>query len=323
MNYDTIADTRTLAHDEWLALRRTGIGGSDAGAIMGVSPYKGAFSVWADKIGKIPSSIYETEATRQGRDLEDYVARRFSEATGLKVRHEYSMLRSADHPCMLADIDRRIIGERAGLECKTSRDITMARYRNGEYPMEYYCQCLHYLAVTGWDCWYLAVLVYGTDLLIYKICRDEVLDDIEALIKAEEAFWDNHMLLPDNPPAPDALDSTAAALGSVYPYEDGTTVCADQEADRALTELADLKRQKRAIEAQITGLENQIKAAMGVAEVLAGTSVSATWRSSERTTINKSKLMALYPNIDMGKISDRNIQRRFSLKEDKSNGTTD
>ena len=321
MSYDTIADTRTLTHDEWLALRRTGIGGSDAGAIMGVSPYKGAFTVWADKQGKLPP-LEDNEAMRQGRDLEDYVARRFAEASGLRVRHEYSMLRSVEHPCMLADIDRRIIGERAGLECKTSRDITMARYRNGEYPMEYYCQCLHYLAVTGWDCWYLAVLVYGTDLLIYKICRDEVMDDIEALIKAEEAFWDSHVAL-DQPPAPDALDSTAAALGSVYPHEDGTTVCADQDADQALTELVALKAQKRALDRQITERENQIKAAMGEAEVLVGTSVSATWRSSERTTISKTKLLAAYPDIDIGKICDRNIQRRFSLKEDKSNGTVD
>ena len=321
MSYDTIADTRTLTHDEWLALRRTGIGGSDAGAIMGVSPYKGAFTVWADKQGKLPP-LEDNEAMRQGRDLEDYVARRFAEASGLRVRHEYSMLRSVDHPCMLADIDRRIIGERAGLECKTSRDITMARYRNGEYPMEYYCQCLHYLAVTGWDCWYLAVLVYGTDLLIYKICRDEVMDDIEALIKAEEAFWQNHMVL-DQTPAPDALDSTAAALGSVYPHEDGTTVCADQDADQALTDLAALKAQRRSIDRQIIERENQIKAAMGEAEVLAGTSVSATWRSSERTTISKTKLLKAYPNINMDTITDRNIQRRFAIKEDKSNGTVD
>ena len=321
MSYDTIADTRTLTHDEWLALRRTGIGGSDAGAIMGVSPYKGAFTVWADKQGKLPP-LEDNEAMRQGRDLEDYVARRFAEASGLRVRHEYSMLRSVDHPCMLADIDRRIIGERAGLECKTSRDITMARYRNGEYPMEYYCQCLHYLAVTGWGCWYLAVLVYGTDLLIYKICRDEVMDDIEALIKAEEAFWQNHMVL-DQPPAPDALDSTAAALGSVYPHEDGTTVCADQDADQALTDLAALKAQRRSIDRQIIERENQIKAAMGEAEVLAGTSVSATWRSSERTTISKTKLLKAYPNINMDAITDRNIQRRFAIKEDKSNGTVD
>lgn len=321
MSYDAIADTRTLTYDEWLELRRTGIGGSDAGAIMGVSPYKGAFSVWADKMGKLPP-IEDNEAIRQGRDLEDYVARRFAEASGLRVRHEYSMLRSVEHPCMLADIDRRIIGERAGLECKTSRDITMARYRNGEYPMEYYCQCLHYLAVTGWDCWHLAVLVYGTDLLIFKICRDEVLDDIEALIKAEEAFWDNHVVL-NQSPAPDALDSTAAALGSVYPYEDGATVCADQEADRALTELAALKAQRRSLDRQIVERENQIKAAMGEAEVLAGTSVSATWRSSERRTISKDKLLAIYPNIDMDKICDRNVQRRFAIKEDKSNGTVD
>lgn len=321
MSYDAIADTRTMTHDEWLALRRTGIGGSDAGAIMGVSPYKGAFTVWADKQGKLPP-LEDNEAMRQGRDLEDYVARRFAEASGLRVRHEYSMLRSVEHPCMLADIDRRIIGERAGLECKTSRDITMARYRNGEYPMEYYCQCLHYLAVTGWDCWYLAVLVYGTDLLIYKICRDEVMDDIEALIKAEEAFWDSHMVL-DQPPAPDALDSTAAALGSVYPYEDGTTVCADQDADQALTELAALKAQRRSLDRQITERENQIKAAMGEAEVIAGTSVSATWRSSERTTISKTKLLKAYPNINMDAIIDRNVQRRFAIKEDKSNGTVD
>lgn len=321
MSYDAIADTRTLTHDEWLELRRTGIGGSDAGAIMGVSPYKGAFSVWADKMGKLPP-IEDNEAIRQGRDLEDYVARRFAEASGLRVRHEYSMLRSVEHPCMLADIDRRIIGERAGLECKTSRDITMARYRNGEYPMEYYCQCLHYLAVTGWDCWYLAVLVYGTDLLIYKICRDEVLDDIEALIKAEEAFWDNHMVL-CQPPAPDALDSTADALGSVYPREDGTTVCADQDADQALTVLAALKAQRRTLDRQIVEHENRIKAAMGEAEVLAGTSVSATWRSSERTTISKAKLLKAYPNINMDAITDRNVQRRFAIKEDKNNGTVD
>ena len=288
---------------------------------MGVSPYKGGFTVWADKQGKLPP-LEDNEAMRQGRDLEDYVARRFAEASGLRVRHEYSMLRSVEHPCMLADIDRRIIGERAGLECKTSRDITMARYRNGEYPMEYYCQCLHYLAVTGWDCWYLAVLVYGTDLLIYKICRDEVLDDIEALIRAEKAFWQNHMVL-DQPPAPDALDSTAAALGSVYPHEDGTTVCADQDADQALTDLAALKAQKRALDRQITERENQIKAAMGEAEVLAGTSVSATWRSSERTTISMEKLLKAYPNINMDAITDRNVQRRFAIKEDKSNGTVD
>lgn len=317
MSYEVFADVRRITHDEWLALRRTGIGGSDAGAIMGVSPYKGAFSVWADKMGKLPP-LEDNEAMRQGRDLEDYVARRFAEASGLRVRHEYSMLRSVDHPCMLADIDRRIIGERAGLECKTSRDITMARYRNGEYPMEYYCQCLHYLAVTGWDCWYLAVLVYGTDLLIYKICRDEVQDDLDALIRAEEAFWGN--LQEGRSPVPDGLESTAEALGHVYPRDDGSTVCADDESDNALCELAALKARKRKIDAEIAALENRIKHAMGEAEVMAGSSVSASWRTSERSAISKDKLLRAYPNIDLDAITEKTTQRRFTLKEDKNNG---
>ena len=317
MSYEVFADVRRITHDEWLALRRTGIGGSDAGAIMGVSPYKGAFSVWADKMGKLPP-LEDNEAMRQGRDLEDYVARRFAEASGLRVRHEYSMLRSVEHQCMLADIDRRIVGERAGLECKTSRDITMARYRNGDYPMEYYCQCLHYLAVTGWDCWYLAVLVYGTDLLIYKICRDEVMDDIEALIRAEEAFWGN--VQDGRSPVPDGLESTAEALGHVYPRDDGTTVCADEEADNTLCELAALKARKRKMDAEIAELENRIKHAMGEAEVMAGSSVSASWRTSERSAISKDKLLRAYPNIDLEAITEKTTQRRFTLKEDKNNG---
>ena len=317
MSYEVFADVRRITHDEWLSLRRTGIGGSDAGAIMGVSPYKGAFSVWADKMGKLPP-LEDNEAMRQGRDLEDYVARRFAEATGLRVRHEYGMLRSVEHPCMLADIDRRIVGELAGLECKTSRDITMARYRNGEYPMEYYCQCLHYLAVTGWDCWYLAVLVYGTDLLIFKICRDEVMDDIEALIKAEETFWGN--VQEGRSPVPDGLESTTEALGHVYPRDDGTTVCADEEADNALCELATLKARKREMDSEISALENRIKHAMGEAEVMAGSSVSASWRTSERSAISREKLLRAYPNIDIEAVMEKTTQRRFTLKEDKNNG---
>lgn len=317
MSYEVFADVRRITHDEWLALRRTGIGGSDAGAIMGVSPYKGAYSVWADKMGKLPP-IEDNEAMRQGRDLENYVARRFAEKTGLRVRHEYGMLRSVEHPCMLADIDRRIVGELAGLECKTSKDITLSRYRNGEFPMEYYCQCLHYLAVTGWDCWYLAVLVYGTDLLVFKICRDEVLDDIDALIKAEEAFWGN--VQDGRSPVPDGLESTAEALGHVYPRDDGTTVCADDEADNALCELAALKARKREMDSEISALENMIKHAMGEAEVMAGSSVSASWRTSERSAISREKLLRAYPNIDLEAVMEKTTQRRFTLKEDKNNG---
>ena len=118
--YQTIS-TKNMSREDWLSLRRTGIGGSDAGAICGLNPYSSPLDVYFNKTGEAPETE-DNEAMRQGRDLEEYVARRFTEETGLKVRRSNQMYRSIEHPFMIADIDRLIIGEDAGLECKTAND---------------------------------------------------------------------------------------------------------------------------------------------------------------------------------------------------------
>jgi len=162
-NMKVFADTRKMSHEEWLASRRNGIGGSDASAILGVNPYSSPLKVYLDKIGK--SEDKETnEAMRQGTDLEQYVADRFVEATGKKVRKCNKILQHPEYPWMLANIDRDIVGENAGLECKTISAFDIEdKLENGEYPAHYYVQCVHYMAITGADRWYLAVLVLGRD----------------------------------------------------------------------------------------------------------------------------------------------------------------
>ena len=65
MNYTAYASAANITHEQWLAYRRTGLGGSDAGAIMGVSPYKSAYAVWADKLGALPPTE-DSEPMRQG-----------------------------------------------------------------------------------------------------------------------------------------------------------------------------------------------------------------------------------------------------------------
>lgn len=313
MDYTIEADTRKLSRTDWLAVRRGGIGGSDAGAIMGVNPYRGAYSVWADKKGKL-HELEDTEAMRQGRDLEDYVARRFAEKTGKGVRRENMMLRSVAHPCMIADIDRRVLGERAGLECKTSRDLRMGRYRNGEYPIEYYAQCLHYLAVTGWDRWYLAVLVYGTDLLIFTIDRAEAQEDIEKLVTAEEAFWRGHVV-PNVPPIPDGLESTGKALLAVHPIADeGAEMDATPEADALLGELIEVRDKIKVYEKRRDELGNRIKSIMGEAEALNGMRGRATWKNQTRSSLSKTKIMAFYPSVDIDKCTLTTKTRVFSVK---------
>ena len=115
----TRQSTLNMTHDEWLKIRKSSIGGSDAGAILGLSPYKSAFDVYADKVD-ISSDKPDNEAMRQGRDLEEYVAQRFTEQTGKRVRRENSIIHNSDYPYSLANIDMAVIGEKAGLECKTT-----------------------------------------------------------------------------------------------------------------------------------------------------------------------------------------------------------
>ena len=111
--------TAGMSRQEWLKLRKGGLGGSDAGAVCGLNPYASPMSVYKDKTSD-EIEEKDNEAMRQGRDLEDYAARRFMEATGLKVRRSNVMYKCEEHPFMLADVDRLVVGEDAGLECKTA-----------------------------------------------------------------------------------------------------------------------------------------------------------------------------------------------------------
>ena len=313
MDYTVEADTKKLSRGEWLQARRSGIGGSDAGAILGVNPYRGAYTVWADKMGRLPDGE-DTEAMRQGRDLEDYVARRWAERTGKHVRRENKMLRSTVNPFMLANIDRRVDGEKAGLECKTSKDIRLGRYKNGEFPIEYYAQCIHYLAVTGWDRWYLAVLVYGTDLLTFVIERADVAEDMEALIRAERGFWEKNVIQ-RVAPLPDGLISTTKALLAVHPVaEDGAAIEATPEADRLLGELIEVRQKIGAYEQRRDELSNRIKEIMGEAEYLNGTTGRAAWRNQTKNSLSKTKIKAFYPSVDLDKVTMSTKTRVFTVK---------
>lgn len=137
-----------VTHEQWLKLRKSGIGGSDAGAICGLNPYSSAMKVYQDKVSDTVAEV-NNEAIRIGHDLEDYVARRFMEATGLKVRKSNYMYRSIEYPYMLADVDRLVVGEDAGLECKTVSAYGADKWADGNIPLHYVMQCYHYMAVTG------------------------------------------------------------------------------------------------------------------------------------------------------------------------------
>ena len=131
--YDKIP-TGNMTREEWLKLRKTGLGGSDAGTVCGLNPYSSSMKLFYDKTGG-GIDEQDNEAMRQGRDFENYVAQRFMEATGLKVRRSNYMYRSVEHPFMIADVDRLVAGEDAGLECKTVSAYNADKWKDGNIPV--------------------------------------------------------------------------------------------------------------------------------------------------------------------------------------------
>lgn len=139
--------------------------------------------VFYDKTGS-GVEVLDSEAIRQGHDLEDYVARCFMESTGLKVRSSNYMYRSVEYPFMIADIDRLVAGGDVGLECKTASAYSAGKWKDGNIPAHYVLQCYHYMAVTGKRSWYIAVAILGREFLYHKLEWDDGL--VSGLVEAEK-----------------------------------------------------------------------------------------------------------------------------------------
>lgn len=300
----------------WLDERRKSIGGSDASAVIGLNKYATPFSLWADKTGRLPEQE-DNEAMRQGRDLEGYVSKRFCEETGKKVRRHKDIIRNPDYPFAHATIDRKVIGENAGLECKTTTALNLKKFKSGEYPDNYYVQCVHYMAVTGADRWYLAVLVLGKDFFVYTIERDE--DEIKALMTAEADFWYRYVA-PDIPPPADGLTPTSTAINSVYHDDSGNDIVNLNSLHNDLAQIDELNSQiKMLSELKDKHIQN-IKLAMGECSTGQSRFYTVTWKSQSRRSLDIEKLKDDYPEIDIDDYCNISSSRVFKIKEDKQNG---
>lgn len=306
--------TVNMTHEEWLALRRKSIGGSDAGAVIGLSQYASPYSVWADKTGRVPDKE-DNEAMRIGRDLEAYVAERWMEETGKHVRRRNSMIYNDEYPFAHADVDRMVDGERAGLECKTTSTLDVQQFKTGEFPTKYYAQCVHYMAITGCERWYLAVLVFGKGFFTYTLERDQ--DEIDALMAAEREFWEYVML--DTPPIPDGAEATTEALKTIYGSEEAAGRIDLLGREALFDERKVLVEQIATLNARKDEIENIIKNDMGsCAEATCG-KFSVSWKTSKgRKTFSVQGLAHDHPEIDISQYYETgNPYRIFKIKEGK------
>lgn len=300
-----------MSREKWLEIRRESIGGSDAGALLGLNPYRSPYALWAEKTGKaIPEDISDKEAVRLGNDLEEYVAQRFTEATGKKVRRCNSILRNTDYPFAHANPDRLVVGEDSGLECKTTSSWeTLKKCKEGQFPDTWYAQCVHYMMVTGAKKWYLAVLCFGHGFFWFEIERNEA--EIAALAKAEAEFWQR--VKNDIAPPVDGMDSTTGAIKAVFPQSrsgmsvDLTPMMAEIAAWRAT------RAQIKTLEAQLTEQQNRICTYMGQAESGICGDHKVSWKTQTRRTFDTKRFAADHPHISLEMYYKTTESRPFKL----------
>ena len=288
-----IADTKKLTHEDWLALRKSSIGGSDAGALVGLNQYSSAISVYADKKG-LSKDKETSEAMRLGTDLEAYVAERFAEKEGKKVRNDFFMYADDEYDFITANIDRRVVGENAGLECKTMGSFSGYNLEDGEIPSHYYAQCQHYMMVMGFDRMYLAILVLQRGLYVIPIERDD--DFIKSLREAEIKFWTTN-IEKSIMPAPDGSDASLDTLKEIFPKAMPNTEIAVPGLDHLVKDYKAYGELEKEYKEKKSKVQAEICRRLGTNEVGVGNDYGCSWKEQSRESVSPKKLKAKYPRI--------------------------
>lgn len=307
----SITKVKTSSREEWLKLRSRYIGGSDAAAVVGLNPFSSPYALWAEKTGQIPGFAGNL-ATEVGTYLEEFVAQKFAAETGKKVRKCKQSFFNTDYPFAIANIDREIVGEDAGLEIKTTSELNMKKFKGGEYPANYYCQCVHYMAMTGKKRWYLAVLISNRDFRWFTIERDEA--EIAALMEAEADFWE--LVKTRTPPAADSSRATTETIETFYPESRDETVDLTLES-AALAQYIALGKQIAELKAMQDEAANKIKSFMGDAGGGECDGFRVSWKSSTRRTFDSKRFAQDNPDIDLTAYYKETSARTFRVTERK------
>lgn len=286
-----VLSTKDMTHEEWLKARQSGIGGSDAGTILGVNKWKSKTQLFFEKVNPELKQQVDNEFIYWGNVLEDVVAKEFETRTGKKVRKNNKMLRHPEHEFMLANLDRVIVGEKALLECKTTSQYNIDQWKDDEIPASYLCQIQHYMAVTGYEKAYIAVLCGGNQFIWKEVPRDDEL--IEIIINAEKEFWYNNVLAGVIPEI-DGSDATKDFLNHMYKDIDETEVQLSDDIETLLTALEQVKQEEKELKELKTQYENKIKHILG--NNLSGktSGYQITWKPQVRKTLDTKKIREIY-----------------------------
>lgn len=318
-----LVDTRSLERDQWLEVRKQGIGSSDAAAAVGLCPYKSQLELWLEKTGRAGRNEEpgQSDPMYWGTLLEPFVAAAYTERTERKVRRINAVLQHPTYSYMLANIDREVVAatDVQLLECKTAGGFGSRLWRDG-VPEYVQLQVQHQLAVTGKQAADVAVLLCGQKLEVHRIERDE--EVISRLIVLEARFWEH--VTHDTPPPADGSESAAKALSSLY-ADNGTSIDFSEDAELSATfdGLVLLRDEIAQMDKRAEQMRQQLEQSMGDASKAIFQTGEITYRrSKDGSSVDLKGLAETHPELVAQFTVERPGSRRFRIIPNQNVGAT-
>lgn len=311
MNANILVETEGLSREEWLRYRKCGIGGSDVAAILGISKWNSAISLWLDKTNQTNEPVEENEAMQWGTIMEPIIRNHFAEVTGKTVVEVKAMLQHLEHPFMLADVDGLTTddeGNPAILEIKTASEYKRAEWEN-DIPSYYQTQVQHYLCVTGVQKAYVAVLIGGNSFKVYEVEADAEIQSM--LIAVERKFWNcvQNMIRPEM----DGSDAAKNLLDSLYHGGISEQIVMPDEAIEYVDAYIEACAEEDNAKAKKQEASNHLKEIMGDYDKAICLGHSISWKPVSSERLDTKALKEAEPEI-YEKYVKTSVSRRFTLK---------
>jgi putative phage-type endonuclease len=302
--------------EEWLRERKTYIGGSDIGAILGLSSFNSALDIY---LAKVSDDIHEkqknddmAEAAYFGNLLEDLIAKEYARREKVSISEQTGLVRHPKYHFIAANVDRWADDGKYILECKTAHFMKNRQWGETEtddIPDTYLCQAAYYSAICNVPKVDIAVLIGGQDFRVYTYKKNE--DFENKLIKQACKFWNEH-IVPRIPPEPSDLKDVA----TLYPVSNGKSILADMDIIDKVHYLKQLKAQENVLAEEIKKVQLGIKNYMKDNEVLVDDEKAlVTWKNTNpRNSFDVEKLKKEHEDIFIQYSKAGNVSRPFIIK---------
>lgn len=307
---------RPSTREEWLNVRKSGIGSSEVATIVGLNPWETPYQLWRRKVG-IDAPKEENFAMKAGHYLEDAVSRFWADETGREIIKRSAgdwIIRDNDRPYLQVSPDRTywLTGEKRNeankgiLECKT----TQMAVDPDDLPKHWFCQVQYQLGVAGLEHGSLAWLCSGREFGYKDV--DLVSDFYQWLVEEVSRFWQDNILARVEPSAVSVKD----VLLKYNRHADGKIVEVGADIFDACSELREIKKQIKELETTQAELEERIKLAFGDAEGISYDGQTlATWKAPKPSQKFDAKaLQSDDPETYSKYVKQQNGARRFLLK---------